>query len=101
MNILKELDQIFVREFVQYLINNNYDYNKILSSLDLRDILFYILEFLNSKNIYILPNDLGYVVYIMENNVQRVISCEYSKESLAIKYIKCIKFANDFFINPF
>ena len=105
MKFISLLPISIVREFAEYLIKNKYNYKDILETETIFNTLFYYLEFLNYKNIYILPNNLGIVLFIIENNKEHILLCKYKTDydnyNLYDIYKECIIYSFKYLNEPF
>jgi len=89
-------------KFVTFLINNKYDYNKILSSEEHLENIFYYISYLESEQIYIIVDHNGYCVYKQFTPInQHVISCEFIDKPVLAKYLIGIVQAFNYLENPF
>ena len=100
MKVLSELKPNSLREFVGFLITNGIN-TDILKVDDIRILLFYILDFLKSKHIFITIVETGYAVTIIEDKRQKIILCEFDLTDLLIQYKVCILSAFDYIEKPF
>lgn len=89
-------------KFMKYLIDNKYDYNKIILSDNILDIIFYYISYLESETIYIIVDHNGYAMYkqFTKDN-QLVIACEIIDKPIVAKYILSIVSAFNYLENPF
>jgi len=101
INILK--DNIgTIPKFVKYLLDNKYDYNKILTSDNTLEVIFYYLSYLESEQVYIIVDHNGYCIYkqFTKDN-QLIIVCEFIDKPIVAKYILSIVSAFNYLENPF
>lgn len=102
VNAIKETPSA-LEQFVQYLIDNNYNASAILSDDNFMGVLGYILQYLESIKIFILVDHHGYVTYkqFTEEN-QLIIECEQMiYNTLEQKYIIGTIKAFNYIENPF
>jgi len=91
-----------IPKFVKYLLDNNYDYNKILTSDNVLEVIFYYISYLESEQVYIIVDHHGYCTYkqFSETN-QLIIVCEFIDKPIIAKYILSIVSAFNYLENPF
>ena len=88
--------------FVTYLITNKYDYNKIITSDNHLEVMFYYISYLESEQVYIIVDHNGYVVYKQFSPInQLIIACEFTDSPSIAKYILSIVSAFNYLENPF
>lgn len=89
-------------KFVTYLINNKHDYNKIITSDNPLEVIFYYISYLEAEKVYIIIDHNGYVVYKQFSDInQLLITCEFIDKSVLAKYILSIVAAFNYLENPF
>lgn len=91
-----------IPKFIKYLIDNKYDYNKILTSDNVLEVIFYYISYLESEQVYVIVDHNGYVVYkqFTKDN-QFIITCEFIDKPIVAKYILSIVSAFNHLENPF
>lgn len=91
-----------IPKFVKYLIDNKHDYNKIITSDNPLEVMFYYISYLESESVYILADHNGYVIYKQfSKDNQYIIGCEFIDKPLVAKYILSIIAAFNYLENPF
>lgn len=91
-----------IPKFMKYLIDNKYDYNKIITSDNILEVIFYYISYLESESVYILVDHNGFVVYKQFNpKQQHIIACEFIDKPIVAKYILSIVSAFNYLENPF
>lgn len=80
-----------LKEYVEFCLKHKIDINKILTSTDFTDIVVSSLLFFETKKIYIIAEENGYVVYKIENNIRNILICEFKEDvNIANKYVIAI-----------
>ena len=103
MTIVNDISKTMLREFVQYLLNNKYDYTTIIKSDDLKNSLFYYIDFLKvAHNIYITIGDLEILCWTMNGNSHRkLIHFEPATKNILNDYKTAILASFKFIETPF
>ena len=103
MNLINEIkhNSFTTREFVTYCIEHKYDANSILTNENHLDVLMYYIEFLESKQVYIIVDHNGFCVYKQfDETIQVTIDCQFIPSVIA-RYIFAIIAGFNYLENPF
>lgn len=103
MNIINEIkhNSFVLKEFVTYCIEKKYNINSILVNENHLDTIMYYVEFLEYKQVYIITDHNGYMIYKQfDENIQVTIECKFIPSVIA-RYIFSIIAGFNYLENPF
>ena len=103
MNIVNEIkhNSFTLKEFVTYCIEHKYNINSILTNENHLDVLMYYIEFLESKQVYIITDHNGFCIYKQfDETIQVTIDCQFIPSVIA-RYIFAIIAGFNYLENPF
>jgi len=103
MNIVNEIkhNSFITKEFVTYCIEKGYNANSILTNENHLDVLMYYIEFLEHKQVYIIVDHNGFMIYKQfDENIQVTIDCQFIPSVIA-RYIFAIIAGFNYLENPF